>query len=67
MYGVEWNPYEASSGGPPAFITFGRKHIKLWTGDEGGTTYQCKQLSFGALCFAYVGPCSVVDLSYGIW
>ena len=47
VYGVEWNPYEGQNGAQAAFLTFGRKHIKLWTADATGTNYTSKQLSFG--------------------
>ena len=33
VYGVEWNPYEISHKVPPAFLQFGKKHIKVrWWG-----------------------------------
>ncbi|KAJ9506292.1 hypothetical protein QJQ45_013870, partial [Haematococcus lacustris] len=49
VYGVEWNPYEVSHSCPCAFVTFGRKHLKLWTCDAASTTWASKQLSFGKL------------------
>ena len=29
VYGLEWNPYEISHQVAPAFLTFGKKHIKV--------------------------------------
>jgi microtubule-associated protein-like 6 len=46
VFGVEWNPYEVTHGCPQAFVTFGRKHIKLWTCDQA-SNFTSKQLSFG--------------------
>lgn len=31
VFGLEWNPYEASHGAPSQFATFGDKHAKIWT------------------------------------
>mmetsp|Transcript_34365 Transcript_34365/g.76299 ORF Transcript_34365/g.76299 Transcript_34365/m.76299 type:complete len:1172 (-) Transcript_34365:306-3821(-) len=47
VYGVEWNPYEITHSVPPAFITFGRKHIKMWTCSEGSVNWAVKPMSFG--------------------
>lgn len=55
VYGIEWNPYEVSHGATPAFLTFGRKHMKVWTGDASGTNWQSKQMSFGGLMAAVPG------------
>lgn len=50
VYGVEWNPHQ-TEGMVPAFITFGRKHIKMWTSEDpkGNSGWKAKQLSFGKL------------------
>ncbi|GAX82495.1 hypothetical protein CEUSTIGMA_g9922.t1 [Chlamydomonas eustigma] len=49
VYGLEWNPYEITHQVTPAFLTFGKKHIKLWTCSvEGGAgTWTGKSLSVG--------------------
>lgn len=50
---MEWNPFETHHGDdmdiPPSFITFGRKHIKLWNSEDpkGNSGWKAKQLSFG--------------------
>lgn len=49
MYGIEWNPYEVSHGAKSGFVQFGKKHIKLWTADEKGSSWSSKALSFGRL------------------
>ncbi len=50
VYGAEWNPHEVTHGTQPAFVTFGRKHIKLWSpSDAGATTFVGKALSFGRM------------------
>ncbi len=48
MYGVEWNPHAGRYPAVPhAFLTFGKKHIKMWT-SEGGR-WAPKQLTTGRL------------------
>lgn len=54
VYGIEWNPYAGRmSAVPHAFLTFGKKHIKMWTRGEGGAGggggWVAKQLSTGRL------------------
>jgi len=51
VYGVEWNPHQNDDDIPPAFVTFGRKHIKLWTCEDpkGNSGWKSKQMSFGKL------------------
>ncbi|GLC69071.1 hypothetical protein PLESTF_000783800 [Pleodorina starrii] len=53
VYGLEWNPYAGRPGSvPPAFLTFGKKHIKMWTRGDGPTgqgQWSAKQLSTGRL------------------
>lgn len=48
VYGVEWNPHQ-SEDIPPAFVTFGRRHIKVWSTEdpEGGSGWEANQLRFG--------------------
>ena len=50
VHGVEWNPFQ-SDDIPASFVTFGRKHIKLWTSEDpkGNSGWKAKQLSFGKL------------------
>lgn len=33
--GVEWNPYEAAPGVAGSFVTFGRRHLGMWTSADG--------------------------------
>ncbi|KAG2422675.1 hypothetical protein HXX76_015839 [Chlamydomonas incerta] len=48
VYGVEWNPHAGRHPNvQPAFLTFGKKHIKMWS-REGGN-WAPKQLSTGRL------------------
>lgn len=30
VFGVEWNPFEVSHEMPHQFLTFGKKHIRMW-------------------------------------
>jgi hypothetical protein len=48
VYGLEWCPYEQSHGTISQFVTFGKKHMKLWSQQAGGV-YAPTQLSFGKL------------------
>ncbi len=48
VYGVEWNPHEDSKTVPPAFLSFGRKHIKMWMQDGATGGWSAKAMSFGA-------------------
>ncbi|GIL71076.1 hypothetical protein Vretimale_17844 [Volvox reticuliferus] len=49
VYGIEWNPYAGRHAAvPAAFLTFGKKHIKMWArGDTG--QWAAKQLTTGRL------------------
>lgn len=39
VFGLEWNPYEATHEGVPScFATYGKKHAKIWTGANGQYT-----------------------------
>lgn len=46
--GIEWCPYELTHGSTSQFVTFGKKHIKLWQAGAAGA-YMPTQLSFGKL------------------
>ncbi|GFR42918.1 hypothetical protein Agub_g3918, partial [Astrephomene gubernaculifera] len=49
VYGIEWNPHAGRYPGvPPAFLTFGKKHIKTWQRDATGQ-WAGKPLSTGRL------------------
>ena len=56
VYGIEWCPYEQSHGTSSQFVTFGKKHIKLWSHAAGGV-YAPTQLSFGKLPLQNVSSC----------
>lgn len=48
VYGVEWNPHAGRHPNvQPAFLTFGKKHIKMWTRENGN--WAAKQLTTGRL------------------
>ena len=47
VYGVEWNPHELTHGSRSQFVTFGRKHIKVWSSQDGKWTGT--QMSMGRL------------------
>lgn len=47
VYGLEWNPYEVSHGATSQFVTFGKKHVKLWSMKEG--TWAANAALFGKL------------------
>ncbi len=51
VYGIEWNPYAGRHGSvPAAFLTFGKKHIKMWTRAEGpGGQWAAKSMTTGRL------------------
>ncbi len=34
VYGLEWNPYEITHQATPAFLQFGKKHIKVGRGRD---------------------------------
>jgi len=71
VHGVEWNPHQNDDDIPPAFVTFGRKHIKLWTCEDprGLGGWKAKQMSFGKLPMQVGGWVEEVkpgtDYSYG--
>ncbi|KAF5831718.1 WD40-repeat-containing domain protein [Dunaliella salina] len=47
VFGVEWNPHENDDDIPSAFLTFGRKNIKMWTCEDPKSGWKARQLSFG--------------------
>jgi len=42
--GIEWNPFDDVTG---MFVTFGRRHMKMWTND--GENWTAKNITFGSL------------------
>ncbi|KAG1660169.1 hypothetical protein FOA52_005269 [Chlamydomonas sp. UWO 241] len=44
VFGVEWNPYEDAG----SLVTFGRRHIKVWTTADGAS-WSSKNMSFGSM------------------
>ncbi|MEW5311518.1 MAG: hypothetical protein WDW38_003227 [Sanguina aurantia] len=52
VYGIEWCPHGVTAGSPGQFVSFGKKHIKLWTCTTG--QWSSKQLSVARLPMQHV-------------
>jgi hypothetical protein len=47
VFGLEWNPHQVTHDIEPQFVTFGKKHVKMWK--PAGNSWAATQLSFGKL------------------
>ncbi|KAK9809912.1 hypothetical protein WJX72_001539 [[Myrmecia] bisecta] len=48
VYGIEWNQFGGRGAIPERFVSYGKKHVKLWQMDDTGK-WQNSQLAFGRL------------------
>lgn len=57
IFGLEWNPFEVSHEMPLQFVTFGKRHIKMWdqgTDVRNNTAYSGSPLVMGKLTLQHV-------------
>ena len=61
VYGVTWNPH-VSARGSQVFVTWGKKHCKLWSQLSG--SFQATQLSFGRFDLQNVHSAAFLPISH---
>lgn len=50
MHGLVWDTFATAAGGPRRFVTYGVKHMRLWTEQsEGGGSWSSTACTFGKL------------------
>jgi hypothetical protein len=64
VFGLVWDAFATAAGGPRRFVTFGVKHMRLWTEDGGlGGGWSAQGCTFGKLPMQNV--CSAAFLPRG--
>ncbi|CAG9462264.1 unnamed protein product [Pedinophyceae sp. YPF-701] len=70
VFGVAWDPFHEDVGMPPRFVTYGRKHVKMWVlseaaGAGGEVAVSARLMSFGGQKMQNATSCAFLPPAVG--